>query len=270
MLILRILSALIGVPIVIGSVYLGGPWYALFLLLVANLGVYEYNHILKNKSYSASAVIGFIGVSLFLAALYFEKPEFLYPLIMLLLFCLFVSALFNMERMSISESAISLWGILYIGGMSGYLLMLRMLPNGEIYTYLLLAGVWIHDSLAYFIGVKWGLRKFAPQISPKKSVEGSIAGIIGTVVLFLSVSILMPALITIKPSQAVILALGISVFAQLGDLLESALKRQLKVKDAGGLIPGHGGILDRFDSLWLTAPFVYYFFQLVNMLQNRI
>ena len=143
--------------------------------------------------------------------------------------------------------------------------MLRMLPEGAFYTYLLLAGVWIHDTAAYFVGVKWGMRKFAPQISPKKSVEGSLAGIGFTVAIFFSAAILIPGLIPLNLGQVIILALGISVFAQLGDLLESAFKRQMNVKDSGGIIPGHGGILDRFDSLLLAAPFVYYFFLIMNL-----
>ncbi len=265
MLYLRILSALIGIPIVIGSVYLGGPWYAFFLLLVVNLGTYEYNGILKGQGYNIPAAFSFISVSLFIVIIFFNQLELIYPLTMLTFFLLFVSALFNTEKVSIADAALSLWGIIYLGGMFGYLLMLRMLPEGAFYTYLLLAGVWIHDTAAYFVGRKWGLRKFAPQISPKKSVEGSFAGIGGTVAIFISVSILIPGLIPLNLGQVIILALGISVFAQLGDLLESALKRQMNVKDSGGIIPGHGGILDRFDSLLLAAPFVYYFFLIINL-----
>lgn len=265
MLYLRILSALIGIPIVIGSVYLGGPWYAFFLLLVVNLGTYEYNGILKGQGYNIPAVFSFISVSLFIVIIFFNQLELIYPLTMLTFFLLFVSALFNTEKVSITDASLSLWGIIYLGGMFGYLLMLRMLPEGAFYTYLLLAGVWIHDTAAYFVGRKWGLRKFAPQISPKKSVEGSFAGIGGTVAIFFSVSILIPGLIPLNLGQVIILALGISVFAQLGDLFESALKRQMNVKDSSGIIPGHGGILDRFDSLLLAAPFVYYFFLIINL-----
>ncbi len=266
MLYLRILSALIGIPIVIGLVYLGGPWYALFLLLVVNLAAYEYNVILKSQGYNTPAVFGFISVSLFIVIIFFEQLDLIYPLVMLTFVLFFISALLNMKKVSITDPALSLWGIIYLGGLCGYLLMLRMLPEGATYTYLLLAGVWIHDISAYFVGVKWGLRKLAPQISPKKSVEGSLAGIGGTVVIFFSVSILLPGLIPLNPAQVVILALGISVFAQLGDLMESALKRQMKVKDSSGIIPGHGGVLDRLDSLLLTAPFVYYFFLIMNLI----
>jgi len=265
MLIVRIISALAGIPIVLASVYFGGLWYALFLLLVLNMGAYEYNKLLRNKGYNSPAAFSFLGVSLFIITLYFGRHDFIYPLIMALFFFLFISALFRMDKISIADSAFSLWGIIYIGGMGGYLFLLRMLPDGAIYTYLMLAGVWIHDSMAYFIGAKWGFRKFAPQISPNKSVEGSLAGILGTVSILFSASILFPDFIPLRPGQAIIFALGVSVFAQLGDLIESALKRQLKVKDSGAIIPGHGGILDRFDSLLLTAPFVYYFFLLLNL-----
>jgi phosphatidate cytidylyltransferase len=266
MLYLRILSAIFGIPIVLGAVYLGGYWYALFLALVANVGAYEYNQLLKKRGYRIPAVITFIGVTLFIAAIYFEHQALIYPLLMLLFLMLFISTLFKMDRLSVVESAVSLWGIIYIGGMFGFILLLRMQPDGAIYTYILLIGVWIHDSLAYFVGVKWGLRKFAPQISPNKSLEGSMAGLFGTAAIFFSVAILLPELLPINPGAAIVLAVGLSVFAQLGDLLESALKRQLQVKDSGGLIPGHGGVLDRFDSLMLAAPFVYYFFILKTLL----
>ncbi len=262
---LRILSALLGIPIIISAVYFGEPWYALLLLLIVNIGIYEYNNIFKINNFSFSALLSFFGVSMFIVVLYFEQHVLILPLIMLLFFVLFIIALFNMDRSSVGESALSLWGIVYIGGLSGFMLMLRMQPDGALYTYILLAGIWIHDTLAYLIGVKWGFRKFAPEISPNKSVEGSVAGICGTILVFFSISILSPALITLSPGEAVVLALGISVFGQLGDLMESALKRQMQVKDSSGIIPGHGGILDRFDSLLLAAPFVYYFFLLVNM-----
>ena len=260
MLYLRILSAIFGIPIVLGAVYLGGYWYALFLAIVANVGAYEYNQLLKKRGYRIPAIVSFVGVTLFIAAIFFEQQSLLYPLLMFLFLMLFISTLFKMDRLSVVESAVSIWGIIYIGGMFGFILLLRMQPDGAIYTYLLLAGVWIHDSLAYFVGVKWGLRKFAPQISPNKSLEGSMAGLFGTAAIFFSVAILLPDLMPVNPGAAIVLALGLSVFAQLGDLLESALKRQLQVKDSGGLIPGHGGVLDRFDSLMLAAPFVYYFF----------
>jgi phosphatidate cytidylyltransferase len=268
MLYLRILTALVGIPVVIAAVHFGGIWYLLLLLIVSNFGIYEYYSIFRKREYKLPVVFGFFGVTLFLSAVYFEQSALIYPFVILLFAGLYMYALFNMERFSIAESAILLWGVIYLGGLSGFMLLLRMLPEGALYTYILLFSVWIHDTLAYFIGTKWGVRKFAPLISPNKSVEGSMAGILGLTAILFSTSILTPDLLPLTPMYSIFLGLGIAVFAQLGDLLESALKRQLKVKDSGSLIPGHGGFLDRFDSLLFTAPFVYYFFVLVTVLRG--
>ncbi len=264
MLLLRIISALIGIPVVLTIVYFGGPWYTLFLIIIVNLGIYEYNKIIKRRDHNAPAFLNYFGATLLITIVFLEQYELIYPLVILIFFILFVTALFNMEKTSISDAALSLWGMVYLGGLTGYMVMLRMLPDGALYTYILLAGVWIHDTAAYFIGTKWGIRKFAPQISPKKSAEGSMAGIGAIVTIFFSVSILLPDISPLNPLQSAILALGIAVFAQLGDLLESALKRQMQVKDSSGIIPGHGGIMDRLDSLILAAPFVYYYMLLLN------
>ena len=266
MLSLRIISALIGIPIVLASVYFGGYWYAVFLMLLVNLGLFEYNTMIKSNNFDAPVLISHFSASFLVAVIFFEQMALIYPLLMLTLLILFATTLFSMEKMSVIDSALSLWGIIYLGGFAGYLMLLRMLPDGIFYTFILLIGVWVHDTAAYFIGVKWGIRRFAAQISPKKSVEGSMAGIGSVVILFFSVTILFPGFLPVSTLQAVILALGITVFAQLGDLLESAMKRQMEVKDSSAIIPGHGGILDRFDSLLLAAPFVYYFFLLINML----
>ncbi len=268
MLYLRVLSAIVGIPIVLAAVYFGDIWYALLLLIVVNLGIFEYYRMFQSKDYSLPVVFGFLGVTLFLVIVYFQQVALIYPLLMIIFALLYMHALFHMERFSLAEAAILLWGILYLGGLGGFMLMLRMLPDGAFYTYLLLFSVWLHDSLAYFVGSKWGVRKFAPLISPNKSVEGSMAGVLGLTAIMFSTSILAPTFLPLAPLQAVFLGLGIAVFAQLGDLLESALKRQLEVKDSGGLIPGHGGILDRFDSLLFTAPFVYYFFLLISTLRG--
>ncbi len=265
MLYLRVISSIIGIPIVLAAVFFGGYWYAAFLMLVANLGLFEYNSIIRNHNYTAPVIISHFAASLMIAIIYFEHMVLIFPLVMLVFFAFFTVVLFKMEKVSVVDSALSMWGFIYLGGFTGYLMLLRALPEGLIYTFILLIGVWVHDTAAYLIGVKWGMRRFAPQISPKKSVEGSMAGIGATVILFFSTTILVPGFLPVTPLQAIALALGITVFAQLGDLLESALKRQMEVKDSSGIIPGHGGILDRFDSLLLAAPFVYYFFLLIEM-----
>ncbi len=267
MLHLRILSALVGIPVILGLVYLGDPYYAGFVLLIANLGMHEYTAMLKNKGYHLPAFLGYAGVTVFIAMLYLGpliRQELIYPAILAILMALSLFVLLYFEKTDFRESALILWGIIYLGGLCGYLVLLRQLPQGLTFTYLLFAGVWSNDTLAYFTGIKWGKRRLAPKISPQKSVEGALCGIGGTILLALLAASLLPAWIRLTPGEAALLGLVIAIFAQLGDLVESAMKREFGVKDTGKLIPGHGGILDRFDSLLFAAPLVYYYTQLIG------
>ncbi len=267
MLHLRILSALVGIPIVLALVYLGGPYYAGFIILAVNVGMYEYTAMLKSRGYYLPAFLGYLGVSSLLVMLYLgglTGLDLVLPAIVLSTAVLAISFLICYEKSNILELALILWGIIYLGGFSSYMILLRQLPKGLTYTFLLLFGVWANDTFAYFAGMKWGKHRLAPNISPKKSVEGSWAGIVGTVLIAFFAASLFPDRIELAPWKAALLGLGISVFAQLGDLLESAIKRQFEIKDAGSIIPGHGGILDRLDSLLFAAPVVYYFFLLMG------
>lgn len=260
MLRLRVLSALAGIPVMLAAVYLGGFWYALLLLAVVNLGIFEYTRLLKTRGYSLPSWLGYLGVSAVIAVICLKQYALLFPLLMLIFVVLFAAALVCFERVDFWESASIFWGIIYLGGLCGYMLLLRQLPQGAIYTYILLIGVWLNDTYAYFIGIRWGRHKLAPRISPKKSWEGAAAGLAGTVFTALAATQLAPRWFPLAPAKGALLAAGIAVFAMVGDLMESAMKRRFQVKDSGRLIPGHGGILDRFDSLLLAAPFVYYFF----------
>lgn len=264
MLRLRVLSALVGIPIILGAVYLGGAWYALFLLLVANLGIYEYTRLIRSRGFGLPAWPGYFGASSIIVLLFLQQQVLLFHMFMLIMVLLFTAVLVYFEKINFWESAVIFWGIIYLGGLLGFMLLLRMLPQGAVYTYMLLIGVWLNDTFAYFVGIKWGRHKLAPRISPQKSVEGSLAGISGTVLIALLAAWFLPGVIPLPVWKAVLFGFGTAVFAQLGDLMESALKRQFQVKDTGQLIPGHGGIMDRFDSLMLAAPFVYAFFMVVR------
>jgi phosphatidate cytidylyltransferase len=146
-------------------------------------------------------------------------------------------------------------GILYIGVLGGHLVLLRELSQGMRWVVLAAVPTWTSDSAAYLVGVTWGRRPFLPRISPKKTWEGAIggwvAGAVATVVMgyFLGVPLVHGV------ALGALLPLGVTA----GDLAESMLKRQAGVKDSGTLIPGHGGILDRMDSLLFAVPIVYYY-----------
>ncbi|MCG8403027.1 MAG: phosphatidate cytidylyltransferase, partial [Firmicutes bacterium] len=145
-----------------------------------------------------------------------------------------------------------------------YVFLLSTLDNSLIWLIFLLVCTWSSDTGAYLVGRKWGKRKMAPSLSPGKTVEGAAGGVLG--------SLLAAALVAVfyrELPELPVLVLGVlvGVAAQVGDLMESALKRQAGVKDSGRLIPGHGGILDRFDSMLFTAPLVYYY---VGLIINKL
>jgi phosphatidate cytidylyltransferase len=145
--------------------------------------------------------------------------------------------------------------IIYIGVMSSYAILLRDSALGLQYSMYLVGVVWVNDIFAYLIGIPLGKHKLSPEVSPKKSVEGALGALLGAVLM----STNMRNLIDIGLADSIFLGVAISIFAQIGDLVESLLKRTLKVKDSSQLIPGHGGILDRLDSFILTFPVFYYF-----------
>jgi len=149
----------------------------------------------------------------------------------------------------------SLTGIFYLGWLLSYWVLI-MGFYGRDWVLLALFATFAVDTTAYFIGRAWGRHKMAPTISPGKTWEGAVGGLVGAIVAVIVLALLLD--IDISYSEMVILGFLIAVFAQLGDLAESKLKRSMGVKEAGNLIPGHGGILDRLDSIVFTGVVVYY------------
>lgn len=150
-------------------------------------------------------------------------------------------------------------GILYVGWLLGILVALR-LEAGRDWLFLVLFTTFGSDTAAYFIGRAIGKHKLAPKISPGKTWEGAIAGVIGAVIISLLFTLPTPLQLPLEYWQAILLGVLISVFGQIGDLAESALKRYSGVKESGGLMPGHGGLLDRMDSVVLAGVVVYLYY----------
>ncbi|NLP34889.1 MAG: phosphatidate cytidylyltransferase, partial [Clostridiales bacterium] len=149
----------------------------------------------------------------------------------------------------------------YVGVMVSYIYQVRMLEDGGLLVWLIFIGAWGSDTCAYCVGKLLGKRKLAPKLSPKKSIEGSIGGIVGAAVIaFIYATIFKDNITGIENPQIVFAIIGAasSIISQIGDLAASLIKRNYDIKDYGKLIPGHGGVLDRFDSILFTAPIVYY------------
>jgi phosphatidate cytidylyltransferase len=168
-------------------------------------------------------------------------------------------ALFRLQeiRQAASEAALVLMGFLYVPLLLSHLLMIRLLPHGIPWLFLMMVIVMTGDSAAYYVGSSIGKTKLYPAVSPKKSVEGSLGGLAGSIGgAFVAKAIFFPEL---RAVDCVATALLLGILGQLGDLFESLIKRSCGVKDSGSIIPGHGGILDRLDSILFAGPAAFYY-----------
>lgn len=191
----------------------------------------------------------------------------------IVLFALLLTVLLH-GRIPVPDACASVAGIFYIGLPFGHLVMLRLWNDAQIMTslgtfdigcalvWIMFIGTWASDSFAYFTGSAIGSHKLCSSISPNKTVEGFLGSVVGTTA---SVAALGHLFFSFPMVEMAGLGFLISIFATLGDLVESVFKRYTGIKDSGSLIPGHGGVLDRFDSVLYTAPLVYYFAYLTNL-----
>ena len=190
---------------------------------------------------------------------YLRSPALTLFALTVLLLTIAIYTLFSFREIkaAATEAALLFFGLLYIPFLLGYLVLLRNHPLGWQWILLIMFIVMSGDSAAYFIGCRFGKRKLYPAVSPNKSIEGSLAGIAGSMAAVIAAKMLFFAEITLP--DALLAALLIGTISQIGDLFESLLKRSCGVKDSGGIFPGHGGILDRLDSILFAAPVAYYY-----------
>lgn len=260
----RVLTTIVAVPLFAWLVSRGPAW--LFVSLVLAVGACALWELLRLFEGAGQPIYPRLGLALVvLVLLTFAGP--LTPVgrgvILSLVMAIILSAPVWSRQPPVTEpAALTLLGVLYIGWFLGHSLAVYRLPDGAD-LILLLAGItWIGESAAYVVGSTLGRRKLAPTISPKKTVEGAIAQLLGSVLAALGLAVwLVP-----EWTAAQVLVAGgvLGVTGQVGDLAESAMKRAAGVKDAGGLIPGHGGVLDRIDGLLFNAPAFYYCVMLGN------
>ncbi len=254
----RILSSLVLLPL-LAVIYFGGPllWAAGFLIAV--MGVGEFYKGFETMGVKPCRWIGRLSaLGLYVIVIWGEGLH----LYMLWFFVVILSGLlylFKIEERELIDGMATITGVFYVVFLSSHIVLMDRAGMG-VMIWLAILAAFGTDIMAYFTGYFLGRHKLCPKISPKKTVEGAIGGVAGSVIL----CVIFGYLIT---DEALIhfIAIGLlgSVVAQAGDLTASVFKRKMGIKDYGNLIPGHGGILDRFDSVLFTAPFVYYYVMLV-------
>lgn len=266
----RIFSGIFGGAILFLLVWFGGLYYTFAIGLLVTLGLLEYVEMMKlqgiqphTKSMFATSlflilllhvVVNYLGYDNWYSIRLSERFLAIFVLFNFLCSWIIVICQGNPEK-GFENALANIFGAVYIGLLFAYILLLRYIPGqGGFYVFFTILVTWANDSAAYFTGITLGKHKLSPLISPKKSVEGSIGGLIGGVCLSVAMALMFN-----KQLWAMIL-LGVSavIAGQFGDLVESVVKRNSGVKDSGRFLPGHGGVLDRFDSLLLAAPVVYY------------
>ena len=263
---LRTVSACVFVPVVLALVLLGSWALLTLVLLVAGRCSWEFFHLAKDAGYRPAGNLGMLLAMGLCLQTYFAGLEGLVPsLILAALICPAAALRSGTERYA-ANALLTLGGVIYLGLLgSAPLLIYRAIGpacSAEV-TRVLVAiflAIWLADSAAYFCGRHWGKKKLTPTISPGKTVVGFIGGIGGS---------LLPLLLHgFVPCLAPLELLGLLVLAglggQLGDLVESAIKRDFGVKDTPPLIPGHGGALDRFDSYFFAFPLVYLYLMAIG------
>ncbi|MGQ9629651.1 MAG: phosphatidate cytidylyltransferase [bacterium] len=237
--------------------------------LALGIGLYEFYMMVEKKGVTPFKLLGFIAAYLIYVGVYW-KIKFPDGLIasrmesfdtIAIAFTVVTGGslfwqMFNRSHpYTISNVGTTVFGTVYVGGLLSFALLLINSPSGRAYLFLTFLAAWIGDASAFFVGGGLGKHKLIPRISPNKTVEGAVGGLLASVITMAAAGAwVIPSL-----TDRILLGTIISIVGQIGDLAESLIKRDAGVKDSGGIIPGHGGVLDKLDSLLFTMPIVYYY-----------
>ncbi|MXX34798.1 MAG: phosphatidate cytidylyltransferase [Gemmatimonadetes bacterium] len=272
----RLLVVAVIAPVSIVAIYLGGWYFTALVAVVAALTALEFYGLVRDRAGRPIAWLG-VPAAVLLVAIAAHEPSFhvwgnraLSLLLLLGLLAVAISIFDRSTNQPLLSATATVSGVLYTGGTLSFALLLRSLPEirgampvrpieGFMLVMLPVAVTSLADTASYFVGKRLGRRRLAPRLSPGKTVEGSIGGLAGAVVTGYAAGLFLDGVGTLVLSAPVCAGIGLllGIAGQLGDLSESLLKREAGVKDSGRLLPGHGGFLDRFDSLLFTIPLAY-------------
>lgn len=258
----RLISGVILLAIAIFVVFAGGNLLFWTVAIISLIGLRELYQVLGFHN-SLLGIAGYIGSLCINGLILLGKEDFLLHLLIALMMIVLTIYVLSYPTYNTEQITIAYFGLYYVSIMLSYIYRIRMMDDGLLLVWLIFIGAWGSDTCAYCVGKLFGKHKFKGHLatlSPKKSIEGCFGGVIGAALIGAIYGYFAKdALVQISEPIFVFAVIGgiSSIIAQVGDLAASAIKRNHNIKDYGNLIPGHGGILDRFDSIIFTAPMVY-------------
>lgn len=263
---IRIIVSVIAIPVIVVAGYFGKLYFLSFVLLISCVSFFEFSQLSIRKGIFANLFIGEISVIVIILNFYFN---WITPVVLLLTISIVLMffELWKNKGSALQNISSSFFGIIYLGLFPATLIGIREIyPDYTQGGYLIVSiftGIWLCDSAAMFVGMLIGKHKIFPRVSPNKSWEGTIAGfVLGLTSMIISKLIVLDFL---NWNDVVIIGIIIGALGQIGDFVESLIKRDVDVKDSSNIIPGHGGLMDRFDSLFFVAPLIFTYLNILNM-----
>lgn len=256
----RLLSGIVLVALALVLIITGGDLLLVSTLVISYIGMFELYRIFHIEK-SAPGIIGYLAATVYYCNLRFEFIPDLMMFVLGFFMLLMFAYVFTYPKYKTEQIMAAFFGVFYVAVMLSYVYQTRMLAAGAYIVWLIFLCSWGCDTCAYCVGMLIGKHKMSPKLSPKKSIEGAVGGVIGAALLTIFYGMIFKSAMNSTQTHVFIMA-GISavgaLISMVGDLTASAIKRNYEIKDYGKLIPGHGGILDRFDSVIFTAPVIYF------------
>jgi len=259
------LTGLVLAGLAVGAILIGPGAFAIFAGIVVLFAQGEFYLAVQKRHYQPATALGLVSGALILGAGYYRGENAMLAIMALSLFATFLwymTVPAHHRRNVVSNIAITVLGVAYIPLLAAYALAVLKLPDGEGLTLSIIGLTFVYDTAAFGVGYFWGSRPLAPNISPKKSWEGAIGATLVVIAVAVGVVGSWVSLLDTVP-RSVGLAVVVALFAPLGDLAESLLKRDLEIKDMGGILPGHGGVMDRIDSVLFVAPAAFIYLRMI-------
>ena len=257
----RLISGIVLVIIALATI-IAGSWILFFTLLAVSLiGMRELYKVMKvsDEHVTVLELVGYLGAVLYYIAMKADFGNYGTMAIIISMILILFVYVFGYPKYHAEQVMAAFFGVVYVAVMLSFIYLTRSLPDGKFLVWLIFLCSWGCDTCAYCVGMLIGKHKMAPVLSPKKSIEGAVGGVAGAALL----GVIYAAATQGKMAEyALICAVG-ALISMVGDLAASAIKRNQNIKDYGKLIPGHGGILDRFDSVIITAPVIYYLAKMI-------